>query len=113
LGIGGGIATRVRFDGQHALAKAGWIAASLWIIGMGARMGFQLWSDHGGQSAITHFSAAHDITSSDAWVTAFVLMALTEVTIRVGTIVLRAHLARQAGTAAAPMMHSAPIASLV
>lgn len=96
LGIAGGLTTRVRFDGEHALAKAGWIAATLWILGMGSRMAFVLWSEHGGEPTIARFSRAHDITTQDAWVTAFVLMALTEVGIRVGTIVLRAHLARTA-----------------
>ncbi len=96
LGIAGGVATRVRFDGQHALAKAGWIAATLWVLGMGSRMAFVLWSDHGGDPTIARFSQAHGITTQDAWVTAFVLMALTEVGTRVGTIVMRAHLLRTA-----------------
>jgi hypothetical protein len=95
LGVAGGFATRVRFDGEHALAQAGVIAVALWVLGMGSRMGFQLWSDHGGASTIAHFSVAHDITSSNAWVTAFVLMAMTEVGTRVATIVGRAYLARQ------------------
>jgi hypothetical protein len=95
LGIAGGLTTRVRFDGQHALAQAGWIAATLWVLGMGARMTFQLWSEHGGEPTITHFSQAHDITSSQAWVAAFVLMALTEVLSRVATIVFRGYRSRQ------------------
>jgi hypothetical protein len=95
LGIAGGLFTRVRNDGgKHALAKAGWISATLWVVGMGSRMGFQLWSDHGGAPAIAHFSVTHQITSSNAWVTAFVLMALTEVATRIGTIVLRAYQVR-------------------
>jgi hypothetical protein len=91
LGIAGGIYTRVRYDGQHALVKAGAVAATLWVLGMGARMGFQLWSENGGGDAITRFSVAHQITSDQAWVTAFVLMALTEVVTRIVTILLRAY----------------------
>jgi hypothetical protein len=91
LGILGGLATRVRTDGTHALVQAGWIAAGLWILGMGSRMAFELWSEHGGAPSIAHFSAAHDITSSQAWVTAFVLMALTEVGTRLAVIVYRAN----------------------
>lgn len=95
LGIGGGLTTRVRESGGHLLAKAGVVAAALWVLGMGSRMAFYLWSEHGGESTIGRFSAAHHITSSDAWVAAFVLMALTEVVTRIGTIVLRAQLARR------------------
>jgi hypothetical protein len=91
LGIGGGLATRVRSDGEHALAKAGGIAVFLWLLGMGSRMAFQIWSEHGGASTLTRFSLAHDITTVQAWVAAFVLMALTEVVVRVGVIVYRAY----------------------
>jgi hypothetical protein len=104
LGIAGGFATRVRYDGRDALAKAGSLAVALWVLGMGARMGFQLWSDHGGAETIRHFSVVHDITSSDAWVTAFVLMAMTEVGTRVATIVGRAYLARQAAPRPIPVL---------
>jgi hypothetical protein len=107
LGLTGGLATRVRFDArvdaQHALAKAGWISATLWVLGMGSRMTFELWSEHGGEGAISHFSQSHDITSSQAWVAAFVLMALTEVLTRVGTIAYRGWRVRQASHVAAPL----------
>ena len=96
LGIGGGIFTRVRVDGRDVLIKAGAIAAALWVIGMGARMGFQLWSEHGGAASIARFSVTHHITSAQAWVAAFVLMAVTEVVTRMGTIVYRGYLARRA-----------------
>lgn len=53
-------------------------------------MGFQLWVEHGGGADdVARFSLAHHITSDQAWVAAFVLMALTEVVTRVGTIYLR------------------------
>jgi hypothetical protein len=98
LGIAGGFATRVRFDGEHALARAGATAVTLWVLGMGSRMAFQLYSDHGGSDAITRFSVAHHITSTSAWVTAFVLMAITEVATRMFTIVARGFLARKSAT---------------
>lgn len=97
LGIAGGLATRLRWDGGHVLVKAGWLAATLWIVGMGSRMAFYLWSDHGGAPAIAHFSRAHDITTAQTWVTAFVLMAFTEVATRLATIMLRAARVRQDG----------------
>ncbi|GAB6897742.1 hypothetical protein [Kineosporia succinea] len=96
LGIAGGIYTRVRRVGEHVLIKAGAVAAVLWVLGMGARMGFQLWSEHGGADTITRFSIEHTITSDQAWVAAFVLMALTEVVTRLATIAVRAQLVRSA-----------------
>ncbi|MFJ7271384.1 hypothetical protein ACIQV3_32885 [Streptomyces sp. NPDC099050] len=65
------------------------MAAALWVVGMGARMGFQLWVEHGGAADVARFSAAHQITSDKAWVAAFVLMALTEVVTRLATIFIR------------------------
>ncbi len=94
LGIAGGLYTRVRLDGRQVLIKAGAISAALWVLGMSARMGFQLWSQHGGAAPIARFSVAHSITSDQAWVTAFVLMALTEVVTRLATIGYRGHLTR-------------------
>jgi hypothetical protein len=99
LGIAGGIYTRVRFDGQGTLVQAGVISAALWVIGMGARMGFQLWSQNGGAGSIERFSVAHQITSDQAWVAALVLMAMTEVVTRLATIIYRGQLVRRAPAA--------------
>jgi glycerol-3-phosphate acyltransferase PlsY len=73
-----------------ALARAGVVAAILWIVGIGARLGFALYSSHGGGPAIARFSVAHDITSSAAWVAALVMMALAEVIARLVTLRVRA-----------------------
>ncbi|MEU1616629.1 hypothetical protein ABZ479_04905 [Streptomyces sp. NPDC005722] len=90
LGVAGGAYTRVRVCGEDVLIKAGVVSAVLWVLGMGARMGFQLWVEHGGGGDdVARFSVAHDITGSQAWVAAFVLMALTEVVTRLATIFLR------------------------
>ncbi|MBW8798584.1 MAG: hypothetical protein JF597_34940 [Streptomyces sp.] len=93
LGVAGGIYTRIRRTGTHLFIKAGAVSATLWVLGMGARMGFQLWVDHGGADDVARFSLAHQITTQDAWVAAFVLMALTEVVTRLGTIFLRGRMA--------------------
>jgi hypothetical protein len=45
LGAGAGFLTTVRLDGANAFAKAGLVVAVLWIVGIGARMGFALWAD--------------------------------------------------------------------
>ncbi|MHB9757173.1 hypothetical protein ACYBSK_22600 [Streptomyces sp. BYX5S] len=89
LGVAGGLYTRIRVSGEHLLIKAGAVSAALWVVGMGARMGFQLWTEHGGGDDVARFSLAHHITSDQAWVAAFVLMALTEVVTRLATIHLR------------------------
>ncbi|WP_327064534.1 hypothetical protein OG500_01625 [Kitasatospora sp. NBC_01250] len=90
LGIAGGIYTRIRTAGGHILIKAGAVSAILWVVGMGARMGFQMWVEHaGGAADVARFSLTHHITSDQAWVAAFVLMALTEVVTRLATIFIR------------------------
>lgn len=94
LGIAGGLATRVRHDGTHALVRAGVLAAALWLIGMVGRLAFQFWASHGGGPTLARFSVAHDITSEQAWATALILMAFTEVATRIGIIVIRAGLTR-------------------
>lgn len=94
LGVAGGIHTRIRTSGEHLLIKAGAVSATLWVLGMGARMGFQLWTEHGGADTVARFSVAHHITSDQAWVAAFVLMALTEVVTRLATIFLRSRAVR-------------------
>ncbi|MFB0627695.1 hypothetical protein [Streptomyces sp. AB3(2024)] len=97
LGIAGGIYTRIRALHGNLLIKAGAVSAVLWIVGMGARMGFQTWVEHGGGADdVARFSLAHHITSQQAWVTAFVLMALTEVVTRVATIFVRSRTVRAA-----------------
>ncbi|MER7968521.1 MULTISPECIES: hypothetical protein [unclassified Streptomyces] len=93
LGIAGGVYTRVRQVGTELYIKAGAVSAILWVLGMGARMGFQLWVDHGGADDVARFSLEHQITTGDAWVAAFVLMALTEVVTRLATIFVRGRMA--------------------
>ncbi|MFC1409480.1 hypothetical protein ACEZCY_09680 [Streptacidiphilus sp. N1-12] len=97
FGLAGGLLTRVRqVGGQvggHVLIKASGGAAALWIISMGFRLGFAVWSTHpSGAAHLTSFSAAHNITSGQAWVVALLLMAVGEVVVRLGTIVIRGQL---------------------
>ncbi|MEU8729841.1 hypothetical protein AB0C68_10780 [Streptomyces tendae] len=107
LGVAGGVYTRIRALGGQLMIKAGAVSAILWVLGMGARMGFQVWVEHGGGADdIARFSIAHHITGDQAWVTAFVLMAVTEVVTRVGTIYVRsrARAGAVAGAPAAPVL---------
>lgn len=91
LGILCALATHLRRGSDGVpFAKAGAVAALLWVIGIGCRMGFAFSSDHGAGPAITRFSVAHSITGSDAWVAALVMMALAEVAARLVVLRLRA-----------------------
>jgi hypothetical protein len=90
LGTICGVFTHMRLDDEgFVLARAGVIAAGAWIVGIGTRMGVEIASDHGLGPAITRFSVDHHLTSAGAWTTAFVLMALCEVTVRLTIIQLR------------------------
>jgi hypothetical protein len=84
------LATHLRrgSDGRP-VAKAGAVAAALWVAGIGARMAFAFAATHGAGPALLRFSAAHQITGTDAWVAALFAMALAEVTARLAVLWLR------------------------
>jgi hypothetical protein len=94
---------RMRRDGDGvALARAGWLSAVLWVIGIGARMGVAFSSDHGAGPAIARFSLAHSITGANAWVAALVLMALAEVIARLIVMRVRGRILPAASPAPLP-----------
>jgi hypothetical protein len=93
LGAGAALATTIRLDGRVAVARAGALAAFLWVLGVGARVGFSFWVTHGGQPSVARFSVAHHVTSGAAWAGAFILMAVAEVAVRTGVLYLKARLA--------------------
>ncbi|HEY2794230.1 MAG TPA: hypothetical protein VGJ28_17830 [Micromonosporaceae bacterium] len=91
LGVACGLATRMRRDNVGAvLTRAGILAAVLWVAGVGARIAFSQFAEHGGGASIYRFSAAHSITSMQAWVAALILMSFAEVMARLVTMWLRA-----------------------
>ncbi|MGD0555680.1 MAG: hypothetical protein ABSA93_11935 [Streptosporangiaceae bacterium] len=93
FGLASGLLTRVRYDAGKVLIKATASAAALWVISMGGRMAFAIWTSYSsGAAHIGSFSAAHDITSGQAWVVALIGMAFAEVIFRLGTIVVRGQL---------------------
>ena len=100
MGAIGGLATRLRLgaDGRP-LGRAGILAASMWIGGVGARLAFAIAAGNGAGPAIARFSVAHQITGSTAWVAALVMMALADVLTRLVIIYLRGR-ALAAGSAA-------------
>ena len=92
LGAAAGWFTRVSPgpDGSP-IAKAGAVAAVLWVLGVGFRFAFQEYATHGGERTIAHFSAAHAITTGQAWVAALVLMAIGEALARTAVLAARAY----------------------
>ena len=70
-------------------ARATGIAAVLWVFGVGSRIAFSLYAQHGGGPAIQHFSIAHAL-SPDGWVAGFVLMAILEAVSRTAVLLVRA-----------------------
>ena len=90
MGAIGGLATRLRLgpDGRP-LGRAGVMAASMWVGGVGARLVFAVAAGKGAGPAIARFSVAHHITGSAAWVAALVMMALADVLTRLVVIYLR------------------------
>jgi hypothetical protein len=90
LGVAAGLMTTVRRDGAAAVAKAGAVAAVLWVLGIGARVGFSVWVQNGGAGEVLQFSVAHHITGGPAWGTSLVLMALAEVISRTGVLYVKA-----------------------
>jgi hypothetical protein len=85
-----GLATRLRRGADGVpLSRAGWVAAILWVAGIGARMGFAYATSHGAGPAIGRFSVTHSITSADAWAAALILMALAAVITRLAVLWIR------------------------
>jgi hypothetical protein len=112
----GGLAahfTTVHPNGEGIpVAKAGLLAAALWILGTGGRLAFQVYASHGGGTAIERFSVQHSITAATAWTAALVLMAISEALVRTGVLAWRGHTVqrdhRSQGDLLAPTFGAAP-----
>lgn len=100
LGLAGALLTKVRGADGAAYIRAGFGAAGLWVASMTARLGFIIWITHTGQSDLAHFSVHHQIMGAQVWTDALVLLALSEVVVRVGTIVWRGECAEHVAAAA-------------
>ena len=106
MGCLAGLFTHLRRDRDRdgrVWGRAGWVSASLWVTGVGARMAFVFAATHGLGPAIGRFSVAHHITSKEAWAAALVMMALADVLTRLTVLFVRSR--RLAATpAAVPVM---------
>jgi hypothetical protein len=97
LGLVAAALVRVDRDATGRLVmRAGAAYAALWIAVIGGRCVFAYGADHWFGRQIGEFSMTHEITGADVWTTAFILMALAMVVVRVaGTGVLTAVAARR------------------
>lgn len=90
LGTVSGLTTSVWRAAGTLMCRAGVVAAAAWILGMGARMAFDVWAhSHAGGAYLVRFSLHHSITTANAYATAFVLMAFAQVGMRVGILQAR------------------------
>lgn len=80
IGVASGQTVMMRRGANgEILARAAWLSAFFWVLGMGSRFIFLIWINNGGQATIAHFSAQHAITSGEAWTVALLAMAVFEV----------------------------------
>ncbi len=108
LGVATALTTRVwRAADGYAHSKAGVVAAVLWVLGVGSRFAYEEYATHGGAPTIARFSLEHDITSTQAWVTAVLFMALAEVVFRLVVLQVKGG-ARSASHSSAAVAGSAP-----
>ena len=90
MGAVGGLATHLRRGAEgRPLGRAGWLAAGMWIGGVGARLAFAVADGNGAGPAIRNFSVANHITGAAAWIAALIMMALADVLTRLVIIYLR------------------------
>jgi hypothetical protein len=91
IGIASGLAVLMRRGDQgEVLARAGWASAFFWVLGMGSRFAFLVWTAHGGATAVGTFSLQNSITAA-AWAPALLGMAAFEVLGRSSILALRRH----------------------
>jgi len=102
LGLGAARTTFVRRRAEDGVvvARAGWMAGLLWVLGMGLRFAFLVWISHSGATSLAHFSATHAITGAAAWTDALLAMALFEVLGRSGLLYVRRGRARSTASLA-------------
>lgn len=90
LGTMSGAATKLWRGGDGAVySPAAAFAASMWVLGMGARFVFAVYATHAGEAAVADFSFRNGITRSHTWQFAPVLMAYAEVLSRIAVLQLR------------------------
>jgi hypothetical protein len=100
IGIASGYTVIFRRTGDgRVLFRAGWLSGIFWVLGMGSRFAFAVWSTHGGASSIASFAERSSIIGHEAWTLALLSMAAFEVLGRTAVLAVR----RRELSAPAPM----------
>jgi hypothetical protein len=89
LGVGCGLLTEVYLKDGSVTARARWLAAALWIVGMSSRLAFGLFATNGGAEKIGELSEALGIHSGNTWASGLITMALVEVVARSAVLFFR------------------------
>ncbi len=92
-----------RGDQSRVFSTAGLPYALLWLLVIGGRVAFAESANGWAATNVRDFSISNSITGADAWTAAFVIMALTMVTARVITTLLRARALPARADATAPL----------
>lgn len=79
LGLTCGRLSKVYSENGRVTVKATGVAAVLWIIGVGTRLAFGLYAEHGGAATIIRFSEWAHVSGFATWTVALLLMSLLEV----------------------------------
>ncbi|MCD7053788.1 hypothetical protein LRS58_23995 [Rhodococcus sp. BH2-1] len=91
LGIGSGAFTKVYLgdDGRLKMRVTA-IAAVLWVIGMGFRLTFQIYTGYGSGEIVGRLSIEHHISAA-GWATGLIAMALVQVVARTAVTALNGY----------------------
>jgi hypothetical protein len=80
IGLASGQTVQMRRGANgDVLARAAWLSAFFWVLGMGSRFAFSIWVNNGGAHTIGQFSVQHSITGAEPWTVALLAMAVFEV----------------------------------
>ena len=81
FGVGCGVATRIYRENGSCKVQSTTLALLFWLLGVGGRLAFGIFAEHGGGEWIYTFSISHGLRL-ETWGTALISMALCEVASR-------------------------------
>lgn len=79
LGLACGRLSRVYPENARTMVRSTGVAAVLWIAGVGTRLAFGLYAEHGGDATIIRFDTWAHVSGFATWTAALLLMSLLEV----------------------------------
>lgn len=66
-------------ESGDVMVRSSGIAAALWVVGIGSRLAFGLFAEHGGGTDVASWSEHLGLTSMNTWGTALIAMSFLEV----------------------------------